>query len=63
MPTFKVLRPIELNGTLYLPAGVAPPTKPRSAGTGGAVKVNTSGAIELTPDEAAQMTLGQIAPS
>jgi hypothetical protein len=58
--TYKVLRPIELNGTLYLPAGATPPMKPRSAGSGEAVNVDTSGVIELTADQAAAMTLGQI---
>jgi hypothetical protein len=61
MPNFKVLRPIEMNGTLYLPEGATPPKKPRSAGSGEPVNVDTSGVIELTADQAAAMTLGQIA--
>jgi hypothetical protein len=60
MPNFKVLRPIELNGTLYLPEGLAAPKKARSAGNGEQVTIDSSGMIELTADQAAAMTLGQV---
>jgi len=60
MPSFKVLRPIELNGTLYLPEGATAAAKARSAGNGEQVTIDTSGVIELTADQAAAMTLGQI---
>jgi hypothetical protein len=61
MAKFKVLRPIEQAGTLYLPEGAKAPAKPRSAGSGAEVKVDSSGVIELTDAQAAEMTLGQIA--
>jgi hypothetical protein len=57
---FKVLRPIELNGVLYLPEGTPAPKKPKSAGNGADVKVDVSGIIDLTPEQAAEMTLGQV---
>jgi hypothetical protein len=60
MPKFKVLRPIELNGTLYLPEGATPPGKPRSAGSGDPISVDAGGVIELTDAQAAAMTAGQI---
>lgn len=62
MAKFKVLRPIELEGTLYLPEGSEPPKKPKSCGNGVAVNTDMSGVIELEPETAALMTLGQIAP-
>ncbi len=57
---YKVLRTIELNGVLYLPDGAPEPKKPRSAGNGLPVKVDAIGFIDLTPGQAAQMTLGQV---
>ncbi len=60
MAKYKVLRPIELSGTLYLPEGAIAPKKPRSAGNGAQIKVDTTGIIELTAVEAAEMTAGQI---
>jgi hypothetical protein len=58
----KVLRPIELDGVLYLPEGSPVPKKPKSAGNGLDVKVDVSGFINLTSAQAAEMTQGQIAP-
>jgi len=60
MAKFKVLRPIEYNGTVYLPeaAGAAPIVK--SAGNGQDIPVDGSGVIELNESQAAEFTLGQI---
>jgi hypothetical protein len=60
MAQYKVLRPIELNGTLYLPEGATPPQKPRSAGNGKDVAVEGGGMIQLSDAQAAEMQLGQI---
>lgn len=61
MPKFKVLRPIEFGGVLYLPEAMPAPAHPRSAGNGKDVKVDTTGVIDLAPKQAAEMTLGQVA--
>lgn len=64
MPTYKVLRPIEHNNQIYLPAQAAgtPPRLP-SSGHGKEVATNTSGVIELTEEEAVALdpvTHGQV---
>ena len=64
MPTYKVLRPIEHNNQIYLPADPAgaPPRLP-SSGHGKDVPTNTSGVIELTEAEAVALdpvTHGQV---
>jgi hypothetical protein len=59
---YKVLRPIELDGKLYLPESKDAPVKARSAGNGAIIPVDASGVIELTEAEAKQMVDGQIAP-
>jgi hypothetical protein len=61
MAQYQVLRPIELDGKLYLPKSDADaPAKARSAGNGSIIPVDASGAIELTEAEAKEMTNGQI---
>jgi hypothetical protein len=60
MPKFKVLRPIEHSLCLYLPAGVAASEKSKSAAHGGDIPVNASGTIELSEDDAAALTRGQV---
>jgi len=60
MPTFKVLRPIEHNHTLYVPSDFGAPEKLPSGAHGGLVPVNASGVIELSECEAAELILGQI---
>jgi hypothetical protein len=58
---YQVLRPIELDGKLYLPKSDAEaPTKARSAGNGAIITVDASGVIELTEAQAKEMTDGQI---
>jgi hypothetical protein len=51
MAKYKVVRPIDYNNTLYLPAGAAT-----------TISVDNSGTIELTAQAAALFTNGQIAP-
>jgi hypothetical protein len=61
MPTYKVLRTIEHNCVIYLPAeavaalGAAVAEKLPSGGTGGFAPINTSGVIELTEVQAAAL--------
>ncbi len=62
---FKVLRAIELDGKLYFlnpNIGVTPPAKAKSACNGADIAVDASGVIELTDQQASEMTLGQIEP-
>lgn len=60
MAKFKVLRPIELDGTLYLPQGERPPATPKSCSNGADIPVNMAGILDLTPAQATQFDLGQI---
>ncbi|HLI35494.1 MAG TPA: hypothetical protein VKW70_10645 [Terriglobia bacterium] len=60
MPKFKVLRPIERDGKLYLPETESAPDKVKSAGHGQDIPVDFGGAIELTEKQAAELTLGQV---
>jgi hypothetical protein len=60
MAKFKVLRAIELDGKLYLPASDNPPAKARSASNGQIIPVDASGVIELTDAQAKELILGQI---
>jgi len=62
MAKYKVLRPIEHNNKLYLPAGEAITGTAKSASHGGDISVDSSGTIELTAQEAARFTNGQLAP-
>ncbi len=62
MAKYKVLRPIEHHSKLYLPANWPRPPKVISAGHGGEIPVDTGGIIELSPEENAGMTLGQVEP-
>ncbi len=62
MPKFRVLRPIEHDLKLYLPADTETPEKAKSAAHGGDIPVNASGTIELSKEEAAQLTHGQVSP-
>ena len=62
MAKYKVVRPIEHNNKLYLPAGEATTGKAKSASHGGDIPVDSSGTIELTPQEAAHFTNGQLVP-
>jgi hypothetical protein len=62
MAKYKVVRPIEHNHTLYLPGGEATTGKAKSSSHGDAIAVDNSGIIELTAQEAAQFTGGQIEP-
>jgi hypothetical protein len=70
MAKYKVLRPIEHNLKLYLPAtpdsgpersGRTPDRLP-SGGHGLDIPLDTSGVIDLTEAEAAAMTAGQVEP-
>ncbi len=61
MAKYTVLRPVELDGTLYLaPSDAKPPKRARGCGAGGYVPVDGSGEIELTAEQAAQMSIGQV---
>lgn len=62
MAKLKVLRAIEYNGKLYLPEAGDAPKLARSAGNGGDIPVDASGGIDLTEEQAAELTLGQTAP-
>jgi len=62
MAKYKVVRPIEHNNKLYLPAGEATTGTAKSASHGGNIPVDSSGTIELTAPEAAGFTNGQLAP-
>ncbi|HUY12404.1 MAG TPA: hypothetical protein VMX16_02085 [Terriglobia bacterium] len=63
MAQFKITRPIELSGLLYIPKPgpdeVAGKTA-KSAGNGRQILVNSEGVIELTGEEATRFTLGQL---
>jgi hypothetical protein len=60
MPKYKVLSPIEKNGTLYVPEGADFPKTWASGGHGKLIPVDRGGAVELTEDEAAVMVYGQV---
>jgi hypothetical protein len=60
MPKFRVLRPIEYDGKLYMPETESAPDKVKSAGHGQDIPVDSSGEIELTEKQSAELTLGQI---
>lgn len=62
MAKFNVLRPIEYNGKLYLKQSSEVPKFVKSAGNGSDIPVDASGVIDLTEEQAAQFTLGQVAP-
>lgn len=59
---YEVLRVIEYNGKLYVPAPSEGPVSVRSAGNGSEIPVDRTGVIELTDQQAKQMTLDQVAP-
>jgi hypothetical protein len=56
MAKYKIIRPIEHNRKLYVPA-----TAP-SAADGTEIEVDASGLIELSDQEASQLTQGQVQP-
>lgn len=61
MAQYEVLRPIEFDGKLYLPKSDAePPKTAKSAGNGLDIPVDASGVIELDPQVAAELNLGQV---
>lgn len=60
MAKFKVLRPVEYSGKLYLPEAARDHLISRSAGNGQEVLADTTGVIELSQSQAANFTLGQI---
>jgi hypothetical protein len=60
MPKFKVLRPIELDGKLYVSGGDKAPETAKSACNGQVVAIDASGVIELTDGQAAEMVMGQV---
>lgn len=73
MAKYQVLRPIEYEGKLYLPAGIdvtewpcsrvlGPDGTCKSLGNGEPIQVDSGGLIDLPDGIAAQMTLGQIGP-
>lgn len=62
MAQYEVLRPIEYNGKLYVPASDDAPAVVRSAGNGGDIPVDRSGVINLPDSAIRQFELGQIAP-
>jgi hypothetical protein len=53
MARYRVVRPIEHNQKLYVPATAV------SAGSGAEIVVDASGFVELSDQEAAQLTQGQ----
>ncbi len=61
MAQFKVLRPIEHDRTLYLPAREPSPQPALSGADGKEIPVNSSGLIELTDEQAVAFNAGQIA--
>lgn len=61
MAQYEVLRPIEYNGKLYVPASDNAPAVVRSAGNGGDIPVDRSGVIDLPNSAIRQFELGQIA--
>ena len=56
MARYKVLRQLEHNRKLYVPATA------HSAADGSLIEVDASGTVELREEEAAQLTHGQIQP-
>ncbi|HEV2425880.1 MAG TPA: hypothetical protein VGZ29_13710 [Terriglobia bacterium] len=62
MAKFTVLRPIEHNQILYVPQGAAGAARTKSAGNGGDIPVDASGAIELDAAAAETFTGSQVAP-
>ncbi len=66
VPKYKVLRPIEHNGKLYLPSapmdviGAKADETAISGAHGNPIPVDSTGVIELTDKEAAPMTEGQV---
>ena len=61
MAQYTVLRPIEYNNKLYVPASSDAPQTARSAGNGKDIPLNAGGLIELPENVADQFTLGQVA--
>jgi len=57
MARYKVVRPIEYNQKLYIPATAV------SAASGAQIQVDASGFIQLDDQEAAQFNLGQLEPA
>jgi hypothetical protein len=57
MARYRVVRPIEHNQKLYVPATAV------SAGSGAEIVVDASGFVELSDQEAAQLTQGQVQPA
>jgi hypothetical protein len=62
MAKYKVVRPIEHNNKLYLPAGGATTGTAKSASHGGDIPVDNSGIIDLTEQEAEKFKNGQVEP-
>jgi len=60
MAQFKVLRPIEHNGKVFLPEASRAPASSKSAGNGQDIPVDAGGVIELSERQAAELKLGQI---
>jgi len=60
MPKYQVLQPIEKNNVLYVAAGASMPKLVPSACHGKLIPVNTAGEIELSEEEAAHLTSGQV---
>lgn len=53
---YSVIRALEYNGFLFLPAGSTPPDHPTSAGNGKATTVNTTGTIYINTKDAETLT-------
>lgn len=62
MAKFRVLRPIEYSGKVYLPEAAGDTSISKSAGNGRDIPVDASGVIELSESQAAKLTFGQIEP-
>ncbi|MGH9358552.1 MAG: hypothetical protein ACRD22_06580 [Terriglobia bacterium] len=62
MAQYEVLRPIELNGKLYLRVNDAVLEKVKSCGNGRDISVDVGGVIELSESQAAELILGQVEP-
>ncbi|MGH9468819.1 MAG: hypothetical protein ACRD1N_00585 [Terriglobia bacterium] len=63
MAKYNVLRPIEYDGKIYLPAADDAPQTARSASNGREIPVDSSGIIDLPEKQAAEMTQGQVKPA
>lgn len=60
MPKYVVLQPIEKKSVLYVPGGTIGPKEYPSGGNGKPIRVDASGEIDLTGEEAGFLLYGQV---